>query len=349
MGSVVYLDTASTTKVEKSVIDAMLPYFNDIYANPSSLHVFGEQAKKAVESSRKHVSRTINSDPKEIYFTSGATESINWALKGYIANNPGHIITVRTEHKAVLKTCEYLESYGVEITYLDVNQNGLISIDQLLNSIKNDTCLIAIMHVNNEIGVIQDVNKIGSICKEKGITFFCDASQAIGKVSVDVERDNIDMLCISAHKFNGPKGVGVLYKRNGIELSPLIHGGGQENDLRAGTYNTPLIIGLGEACRLVNENFSSIVEKLLSKRSYWEEYFQSYDLGVVNFNSQNRAPHIISIKLNNLDAEEFMLKHQKDFAISSGSACNSSLVEVSHVIKNIFPEEVQNRIVRVSV
>jgi cysteine desulfurase len=349
MDSVVYLDTASTSTVEQSVIDVMLPYFNDIYGNPSSNHVYGENAKNAIDLSRKHVSKTINSQLDEIYFTSGATESINWALKGFVTNNPGHIITVKTEHKAVLKTCEYLETYGIDITYLDVDENGLISIDQLLQEIKGDTCLIAIMHVNNEVGVIQDVNKIGSICKEKGITFFCDSSQAIGKVSVDVERDNIDMLCISAHKFNGPKGVGVLYKKNGIELSPLIHGGGQENGLRAGTYNTPLIVGLGEACRLVNENFNSIVEKLLSKRKYWEDYFQKHDLGVVNFKSVNRAPHIISITLKDIDADEFMMKYEKEFAISSGSACNSSLIEVSHVVKKIFPEEIQNTIVRVSV
>lgn len=249
-----YLDNASTTKLDSRVLEAMMPYFNEIYGNASSNHAFGKESFRAIEQSRKQVSELINANESEIIFTSGATESINLALKGYTEFNfdkGNHIITVKTEHKAVLSTCEYLESKGVEITYLDVNKEGLILIDDLKNAIRNDTILICIMYVNNETGVIQPINEIGSIAREKNITFFCDATQAIGKIEVDVERDNIDMLCFSAHKLNGPKGVGILYKKRGIELIPLLHGGGQENNLRAGTYNSPLIVGLGKACELV--------------------------------------------------------------------------------------------------
>ena len=252
-----YFDNASTTSVDSRVLEAMLPYFSEIYGNASSNHEFGKKSKQAIEISRKEVSKLINCDKGEIIFTSGATESINFALKGYVESNfekGNHIITVKTEHKAVLATCEYLETKGVEVTYLDVDRDGLISINELKEAIRKDTFLICIMYVNNETGIIQPVKEIGSIAMENNIPFLCDATQAVGKIKVDVIENNIDLLCFSGHKLNAPKGVGVLYKNKNILLTPLLHGGGQENSLRAGTYNTPLIIGIGKACEIaINE------------------------------------------------------------------------------------------------
>jgi cysteine desulfurase len=245
-----YFDNASTTKVDSRVLEVMLPYFNEFYGNASSNHLLGKTSKLAIDEARKQVSKLINANENEIIFTSDATESINFALKGFIESNfekGNHIITVKTEHKAVLSTCEYLEAKGIEVTYLDVDNDGLISIEDLKKAIRNETVLICVMFVNNETGVIQPINEIGLIARENNITFFSDATQAIGKIIVDVERENIDLLCFSGHKLNAPKGVGVLFKKKNIRLTPLMHGGSQENGLRAGTYNTPLIVGLGKA------------------------------------------------------------------------------------------------------
>jgi cysteine desulfurase len=253
-----YFDNASTTKVDARVLEAILPYFSEIYGNASSNHECGKMAKEAIEKSRKQVATLINSNPAEIIFTSGATESINFALKGYVESNfdkGNHIITVKTEHKAVLATCEYLETKGIEVTYLNVDSDGLISINDLKNAIRKDTLLICVMNVNNETGVKQPIREIGSVAKDNNIIFFCDATQAVGKIIVDVEEENIDMLCFSGHKLNAPKGIGVLYKKREIELTPLFHGGGQENSLRAGTYNTPLIVGVGKACEIAINEF----------------------------------------------------------------------------------------------
>ena len=261
-----YFDNASTTSVDSRVLEAMLPYFSEIYGNASSNHEFGKKSKQAIEISRKEVSKLINCDKGEIIFTSGATESINFALKGYVESNfekGNHIITVKTEHKAVLATCEYLETKGVEVTYLDVDRDGLISMNELKAAIRKDTLLICIMYVNNETGIIQPVKEIGSIAMENNIPFLCDATQAVGKIKVDILENNIDLLCFSGHKLNAPKGVGVLYKHKNILLTPLFHGGGQENSLRAGTYNTPLIVGIGKACEIaINEleENSNIIE-----------------------------------------------------------------------------------------
>ena len=333
-----YLDAAATTPVDPRVVDAMLPYFSEIFGNASSNHVYGKQAKQAIEVARNHVAQLLNADSKEIYFTSGATEAINWALKGYLEANPekgNHIITVKTEHKAVLNTCEYLETKGYEVTYLNVDENGLISFEELQQAISSQTALICIMYVNNEIGVIQDIPEISKIAKENNVTFFCDATQAIGKVPVDVVSNKVDMLCLSAHKFKGPKGIGALYVRNGIRINPLIHGGGQEKGLRGGTYNTPLIVGLGEASKIAIEEFEERVEQLKIKRSQIEHYFVSNNYGTINFTNQRTAPHIISVSLKDQDAEDFLIKKNQEFAASTGSACNANLVQESHVIKAI--------------
>lgn len=345
-----YLDAASTTPVDKRVLEAMYPYFSDFFGNASSNHSHGEKAKTAIEKARNQVSDLINAESNEIIFTSGATESINLAIKGYVESNidnGNHIITVKTEHKAVLSTCEYLETKGFEVTYLDVDNNGLICLNQLKSSIKKTTILISIMYVNNEIGIIQPITEIGKIAQENKICFFSDATQAIGKVKIDVQNENIDMLCFSGHKFGGPKGIGVLYKKSNIDLIPLFHGGGQENGLRSGTYNTPLIVGLGKACELILNEFESVKSGLIKKRKLIEDYFENNEIGKVNFKESNRAPHIISITLNDVEAEDYLIINSSKFSASTGSACNASIITQSHVLNSIKTKDLK-KIIRVS-
>ena len=346
-----YLDTAATTHVDKRVLDAMYPYFSDIFGNASSNHIHGKQATQAIEKARIQVAKLINAESKEIIFTSGATESINHALKGYVEANVekgNHIITVKTEHKAVLATCEYLETKGIEVTYLDVDSNGLISLIDLKNAIKETTMLIAIMYVNNEIGVIQPIADIGEIAQVHNICFFCDATQAVGKLKVDLLSDNIDMLCFSGHKLNGPKGIGVLYKKSNIELTPLLHGGNQENGLRAGTYNTPLIVGLGKACEIISEELDIHISTLLEKRNQVEKHYEENNIGTINFKEVKRAPHIISITLNDINAEDYLISNSKDISASTGSACNSSIIVQSHVLQSFKDKEIK-KIIRISI
>jgi cysteine desulfurase len=330
-----YWDNAATTKVDKRVLDTMMPYFTELFGNASSSHQFGQLSKVAIEKARAQVASLINSETDEIIFTSGATESINLALKGFVEFNyhrGNHIITVKTEHKAVIATCEFLEQRGIEVTYLDVDRNGLISLESLRNSIKSSTILISIMYVNNEIGVIQPIKQIGEIARENSIAFFCDATQAVGKIKVDVEADNIDMLSFSGHKINGPKGVGVLFKKKTIGMQPLIHGGSQENGLRPGTYNTPLIVGIGKACELTEEE---IEKRLITVNEVAKKL--SDQLGKLNgvkilVDSILRVPHIMNVYVDGLDASLFV-DNLTSIALSTGSACNSSLITSSHVLK----------------
>lgn len=348
----IYLDNASSTKVDPRILQEMLPYFTEIYGNASSSHEFGQIAKEAIEKSRNQVATLINSNHLEITFTSGATESINLALKGYVESNyhkGNHIITVKTEHKAVLTTCEYLETKGVDVTYLDVDKDGLISMKDLKEAIRIDTFLICIMYVNNETGVIQPINEIGAIAKDNNITFFSDATQAVGKIKVDVDRENIDLLCFSGHKLNGPKGVGVLFKKRNIKLTPLIHGGNQENGLRAGTYNTPLIVGLGKACEIalqeldINKNY---VSKL---RNYLIQELKEINGCVIIGNENYRVPNIIDVIIPGLDSNIFISKI-KNFALSNGSACTSQIIESSHVLKAMRFNDVEcNQTIRISI
>ena len=335
-GCIKYFDNASTTKVDERVLSEMLPYFTEFFGNASSNHSYGAKAKDAIEKARTQVSNIINCNEKEIIFTSGATESINLGIKGYLEANSdkgNHIITVKTEHKAVLATCEYLETKGYEVTYLDVDNNGLISLEELRSCITDNTLLVCVMYVNNETGVIQPIEEIGQITRENKIAFLCDATQAVGKIDVDVERDNIDMLCFSAHKLKGPKGIGVLSKKASIKLTPLLHGGGQEKGLRGGTYNTPLVVGLGKACELALDEFKSNDTTLLKKKSELKEYYEKNNIGVVNFQNVPTAPHIISITLNDIDAEKYLMLKSKEFVASTGSACNAAVIEISHVLK----------------
>jgi cysteine desulfurase len=346
-----YLDTASTTAVDPRVVEAMLPYFSEIFGNASSTHLYGNEAMKAVEKARAQVSNLLGVNNKEIIFTSCATEAINMALKGYVEANyekGNHIITIKTEHKAVLATCEYLETKGVEVTYLDVDENGLISLQELKDAIRIDTLLISVMYVNNEIGVIQPIEDIGKIARENNIIFFCDATQAIGKVTIDIEKENIDMLSFSGHKINGPKGIGVLYKRNTIDLVPLLHGGSQENGLRAGTYNTPLIVGLGKACELIGAELEDNINSYSIKAKEIELYYEENNIGIVNFKKVKRAPHIVSITLKEKEAAGFLMINATEFAASTGSACSAGLGQKSHVLSAVQGLE-KSEVIRISV
>ena len=351
MKKYIYMDNSATTPVKQEVIDEILPYFNTQYGNPSSIYTLGGQSKNVVEISREKISKVLNINSNEIFFTAGGSESDNWALKGIAFANRekgNHIITVKTEHKAVLATCEYLETKGFEVTYLDVDENGLILMDQLRDSVKDNTLLVVIMYVNNETGVIQPINEIGEFCKERDIAFFCDATQAIGKVKVDVEKDNIDVLCFSGHKINGPKGIGVLYKKEHMAITPLIHGGGQEKGMRGGTYNTPLIVGLGEACELSLKEFEKNTFNLIKRRTEIEEYYEANNIGSVNFKTVNRAPHIISITLKDYEADEYLMLKSREFVASTGSACNARIVEPSHVFREIKLKNIES-IIRLSI
>ena len=347
-----YFDNASTTSVDSRVLEAMLPYFSEIYGNASSNHEFGKKSKQAIEISRKEVSKLINCDKGEIIFTSGATESINFALKGYVESNfekGNHIITVKTEHKAVLATCEYLETKGVEVTYLDVDRDGLISINELKEAIRKDTFLICIMYVNNETGIIQPVKEIGSIAMENNIPFLCDATQAVGKIKVDVIENNIDLLCFSGHKLNAPKGVGVLYKNKNILLTPLLHGGGQENSLRAGTYNTPLIIGIGKACEIAINELEKNNNIIETKSKLIIQEINGLKGSIIIGNEKYRVPNIIDVIIPGLDSNIFISKTTK-LALSNGSACTSQIIESSHVLKAMGLNETEcNQCIRISI
>jgi cysteine desulfurase len=344
-----YWDNAATTPVDQRVLDVMLPYFIQIFGNASSNHIYGRKAKAAIDLARNYVAELISAEAKEFYFTSGATESINWAIKGYLEANPekgNHLITVKTEHKAVLNTCEYLETKGFEVTYLNVDENGLINLEELKNAIRKETSLVCVMYVNNEIGIIQDIQGIGNICRQAEVAFFCDATQAVGKIPVNVEDDNIDMLCLSGHKFYGPKGIGALYVKKGIKITPLIHGGGQESGMRGGTYNTPLIVGIGEAARIAKVDFDKNAQALRARRLEIENYLLDNNIATINFQNQNTAPHIISASLINKDAEDFILEHAHEFSISTGSACNSGINSESHVLKSL---NIDNNTIRISI
>lgn len=346
-----YLDNASTTKVDPRVLDEMLPYFTDYYGNASSNHEYGTKSRKAIEKARCQVANIVNAEPEEIIFTSGSTESINLAIKGYSeanADKGSHIITVKTEHKAVLATCEYLETIGYEITYLDVDKNGLVDLKQLEENVNEQTILIAVMYANNETGVIQPIEEIGEIAANNNLVFFCDATQAVGKVEINLAEQKIDMLCFSGHKINGPKGIGVLYMREGVELIPLIHGGGQENGIRSGTYNTPLIVGLGKACNLISKEIKQNIEQLFLERNKIANYYETNEIGQVNFKDVKVVPHILSITLNNYEAEEYLMLKHKEFVASTGSACNAEVVEPSHVLKAMNLHNSKN-IIRISI
>lgn len=336
----VYLDYNATTPCDPRVLEAMLPFFSTHFGNAASrTHARGWYAEEAVESAREQVARLIGAEPREIYFTSGATESDNLALKGVAeayAVKGNHIITVATEHKAVLDTCQQLEKKGMEVSYLPVNEEGLVDIAGLEAHIKPGTILIAVMFANNETGVIQPVREIGALAKKHQLLFFSDATQAVGKIPVNVIEDNIDILSLSAHKFYGPKGVGAIYLRRKsprVKLSAQIDGGGHERGVRSGTLNVPGIVGLGKACELALKEMTDDARRLAQLRDRLEQSLLTIDGTSVNGNKQLRLPHVSNISFGDLEGQSLLTGINKEVAVSSGSACTSATMEPSFVLK----------------
>src|SRR5579863_2754815 len=336
----IYFDNHATTQVDPRVVAAMTPYFTEIFGNSASRnHAFGWSAEEGVENARAQVAQLIGATPKEIVFTSGATESDNLAIKGVAEmyrEKGNHIITQVTEHKAILDTCKRLEKEGYEVTYLPVGKDGRISLDELRNAITPKTILITIMYANNEIGVVQPVAEIGKIAKEKGVFFHVDGVQAVGKVPVDVQKDGIDLLSISAHKLYGPKGVGALYVRRKnprVQLTAMIDGGGHERGMRSGTLNVPGIVGLGKACELCRLEMAEESERLRGLRDRLKTGIMSkLDETYINGSMEHRLPHNINISFAYVEGES-LLMGINDVAVSSGSACTSATLEPSYVLK----------------
>lgn len=339
----IYMDNSATSPVDEEVLKEMLPFFNERFGNASTLYRLGVDAKEVLEKARKQVADLINADPSEITFTSGGTESDNMVIKGIALKeiqksteeNPrNHIITSAIEHPAVLKTCEFLEKFGFEVTYLPVDEDGLISLDDLKNAIKDSTILITIMHANNEVGTIQPIKEIGEIAREHNIPFHTDAVQSAGKIPVDVKEQNIDLLSLSSHKINGPKGVGAVYIKKGIRLEVFMHGGGQENGLRSGTENIPGIVGFGKAAELANERLEehmkhnqeirdALIEKVLAniKDSY------------VNGSLEHRLPNNVHFRFSGVEGESLILRLDNEgIDGSTGSACSTHDLKGSHVL-----------------
>jgi len=336
----IYMDNHATTPADPRVVEAMLPYFNEKFGNAASRnHAFGWTAEEAVENARAQVARLINATPKEIVFTSGATESDNLAIKGVAEmyrEKGNHIITQVTEHKAVLDACKRLEKYGYEVTYLPVGKDGRIDLDELRRAITPKTILITIMYANNEIGVIQPIEEIGKIAKEKGVFFHSDGVQACGKVPVDVQRDNIDLLSISAHKMYGPKGVGALYVRRRnprVQLASMIDGGGHERGMRSGTLNVPGIVGFGKAAELCQIEMPEESKRMRALRDRLKEnLFAKLDEVYINGSMIHRLPNNLNISFAFVEGES-LLMGINDVAVSSGSACTSATLEPSYVLK----------------
>lgn len=313
----------------------MLPFLKENFANPSSTHYFGTTINEAVKSARIQIADLIGADKKEIIFTSGSTEAINIALKGVAENyseKGKHIITVSIEHKAVLDTCKFLESRGYEVTYLSVQQNGLIDLNELKSSLRSDTILVSVMFVNNETGVIQPIKKIASLVHEVGALFMTDATQAVGKIEVDVDNFDIDILSLSGHKMYAPKGIGALYVRKGIKLPAYTHGGGHENGLRSGTLNVPSIIALGKACEIAEQEMKQDAERIVSLRNELENELLKIPDTFVNGSTENRIYNVSNICFRGFDAN-VMIGRMRNIAVSNGSACTSAIVEPSHVLR----------------
>ncbi|MFH7018626.1 cysteine desulfurase family protein [Flavobacterium sp. FlaQc-47] len=335
---IIYLDNNSTTPLDPRVLDAMLPYFTTEFGNASSSHNFGINSKKAIESAKQKIAQLIKSDSNELIMTSGATESINIALKGlalHPTNKKKHIITVSTEHNAVLDTCKYLETIGFEVDYLPVNKDGLIDLKDLEAHIKDDTLLVCTMWVNNETGVIQPIFEISELVKRSNALFMTDATQAVGKIEIDVVHNNIDIMCFSSHKIYGARGIGALYLNSktvgGKNIAPLHHGGGHENGLRSGTLNVPAIVGFGKASEIAIEEMH-INSVFISKLCNMLEFeLLKIDGAFINGGKTNKLYNTISICIPGLDANVFIGKN-KNIAVSNGSACTSALLQPSHVL-----------------
>lgn len=335
----IYLDNNATTPMDPRVLDAMIPYFTQNFGNAASRnHPFGWKAEEAVDYARGQVAALINADPKEIIFTSGATESNNLAIKGVFemyAEKGNHVITVETEHKAVLDTCKHIEKAGAEITYLKTNEQGLITIEQVEAAIQPNTILVTIMYANNEIGVIQPIREIAALCKSKGILFHTDATQAVGKIPVDVIADGIDLMSFSAHKMYGPKGIGALYVRRKnprVKVTAQMDGGGHERGMRSGTLNVPGIVGLGMACEICQKDMAADTAKISKMRDRLERELLVLEEAYVNGSTEHRLPHITNMSFKYVEGEGLIMG-VKNIAVSSGSACTSASLEPSYVLK----------------
>ncbi len=354
MSKLIYLDNAATTAVRPEVVEAMLPYFSEKYGNPSSVYDFAAKNKKAVNESRQIIADTLNADVRDIYFTAGGTESDNWALiataEAYEAKGK-HIITSKIEHHAILHTCEYLESRGFEISYIDVDENGILKIDQLKAAIRPDTILISVMFANNEIGTLQPIEEIGKLAKEHNILFHTDAVQAFGQVPIDVEAMNIDMLSASSHKLNGPKGIGFLYIRKGLKLRSFIHGGAQERKRRAGTENVPGIVGFGKAVEIAAATMKERTEKERELRDYLiSRILKEIPYVRLNGDRTKRLPNNADFSFQFIEGESLLIMlDMEGICGSSGSACTSGSLDPSHVLLAIgLPHEIAHGSLRLT-
>ncbi|BEP28961.1 cysteine desulfurase NifS [Helicovermis profundi] len=332
-----YLDYSATTPVKKEVLDAMIPYFTEVFGNPSSIHKFGRDAKAIVASSREKIANLINSRADEVYFTGGGSESDNWAIKGVMRANKkkgNHIITTKIEHHAVLHTCDYLYREGYEITYLDVDEYGMISLEDLENAITDKTVLISIMFINNEVGTMEPIKEIGNIARKHGVIFHTDAVQALGNVKIDVDDFNIDLLSMSSHKIYGPKGIGALYIRKGIKIHNLIEGGAQEKKRRAGTENVAGIVGFAKAAEIAGENLDAHIEKLVYLRERLVKgIMDNIDYVKYNGHPTKRHPGNVNVCFEFIEGESLLLSLDLvGIAGSSGSACTSGSLDPSHVL-----------------
>ena len=351
----IYADNAATTKMSRTAIEAMLPYMDDIYGNPSSLYSFGQKAKEALENARERIASCLGCEPREITFTSGGSEADNQAIfsaaKSGEKKGKKHIISTAFEHHAVLHTLEKLKKQGFEITLLDVHSNGIVTPEQVADAIREDTCLVTIMFANNEIGTIQPIAEIGKICREKGVLFHTDAVQAAGHLYVNVKEQNIDMLSLSAHKFHGPKGIGVLYAKRGIVLDNVINGGAQERGKRAGTENIPAIMGMAAALEEAVANLDQNTAKLISLRDRLIEGLDKIPYGELNGDRNNRLPSNVNFCFEGIEGESLLLLlDDKGICASSGSACTSGSLDPSHVLLAIGrPHEVAHGSLRLSI
>lgn len=350
----VYLDNAATTALSPRVLEAMLPYFTQYYGNPSSVHAFGREAKQGLDKARDQVAKALHCEPSEVIFTGCGTESDNTVLLGVAqryGNKGKHIITTNVEHHAILHTCEYLEKQGYSVTYLPVDQDGLVTAEQVAAAIRPDTILVSIMFANNEVGTIMPIQEIGAVCKEKGVLFHTDAVQAVGHIPVDVQAMHIDMLSLSAHKFHGPKGVGALYCRKGIRLPSYIMGGAQEKGRRAGTENVAGIVGLGAAIQLATEQLEENRAKMTALRDRLMTGIQARISEVkLNGHPTNRLPNNVNFSFKYIEGESILLMlDMNGIAASSGSACTSGSLDPSHVLLALgLPHEIAHGSVRLT-
>ncbi|GHU41069.1 cysteine desulfurase IscS [Clostridia bacterium] len=350
----IYLDNAATTKTDPRVVDAMLPYLSEHYGNASSVYEFGARSKKAVTDAREIIAKALSAKDNEIYFTAGGTEADNWAIKAVAEayrTKGKHIITTKIEHHAVLHTCEYLEAAGFEVTYLDVDENGFISLDQLRAAIRPDTILISVMFANNEIGTIQDIRSIGKIAKEAGILFHTDAVQAFGQVPISVDEYHIDLLSASGHKLNGPKGIGFLYIRTGLKIRSFLHGGAQERKRRAGTENVPAIVGLGKAVELAHASMMERAMREMQLRDYLLiRILKEIPYSRINGSRTSRLPNNASFCFQFIEGESLLIMlDMEGICGSSGSACTSGSLDPSHVLLAIgLPHEIAHGSLRLT-